>query len=137
VNVKTVGVVDERLRRHQREAEERATRVAAEHRPRDLAEAGALARLQLDLVRAPPAARAAGRSLTCCSMSLDDPLGLVVPAVERQPARALRHVAAHEQDAEREDRAHREREPPADVGVEQVGVQQDAGDAAPNAAPSQ
>ena len=45
-------------------------------------------------------------------------------AVDEQPARALRHVPPHDQDSEPEDRAHPERQPPADVGREQVVVEQ-------------
>jgi hypothetical protein len=54
-----------------------------------------------------------------------DALGLLVVPVQEQPARALRHVAPDEQDPE----AHGGREPeaqaPADVGAEQVLVEQD------------
>ena len=57
-------------------------------------------------------------------MSDDELLGLLVAAVDEQPARALRHVAAHEQDADAEDRAEPEGEAPADVGGEQRLVEQ-------------
>ena len=122
------GVVDERLRRHQREAEQRAARVAAEHGLRDLAEAGALPRLELDLVARLGQLVAAGRFLYVVLDLTDDPLGLVVAAVQREPARALGHVAAHEQNAERQDRPHPNVSAPADVRVEQVRIQQDRRD---------
>ena len=55
---------------------------------------------------------------------VDDPLGLLLLAVDEQPARALRHVPAHEQDGEAEDRAEAEGEPPAEVRGEDRGVEQ-------------
>ena len=79
---------------------------------------------------------AAGRFLYVALDLTDDPLGLVVAAVQREPARALRHVAAHQQDAERQTAPN----PNASASrrcVEQVRIQQDGVTAAPNAAPSQ
>jgi hypothetical protein len=122
------GVVDERLRGHQRESEHGAARVAAEHRAGDLAEAGALARAQLDLVGGLGQLVPIGHLLHVLLDPGDDPLRLLVPPVHSQPAGALRHVAAHQQDAERHHGTQREREPPAEVGVQKVGVQQDRGD---------
>jgi len=55
----------------------------------------------------------------------DDPLGLVVAAVDEQPPRALGDVPADQQDAETQQGAEREGQPPADVDREDVGVQQD------------
>jgi hypothetical protein len=51
-------------------------------------------------------------------------LGLAVPPVDEQPAGALRHVAAHEQDRQAEDRSEAEREPPAEVEREETRVEQ-------------
>jgi hypothetical protein len=45
--------------------------------------------------------------------------------VDEEPARALRNLAADDQDGEPEDRAHREGDPPAHVGREQRGVEQE------------
>ncbi|HET6551570.1 MAG TPA: hypothetical protein VFG79_24090 [Solirubrobacter sp.] len=52
-----------------------------------------------------------------------DPLGLRVVAVQEQPARALRDVTAHQQDAEAHRGGQPEREPPAEVLGEQIFVQ--------------
>jgi hypothetical protein len=50
---------------------------------------------------------------------------------DEQPPRALRHVPAHEQDPEPEQRAHGERQAPAEVAGEHGGVQEpQRGDAA-------
>ena len=54
----------------------------------------------------------------------DELVGLVRLAVDEHPARALGHVPAHEQDADAEHRAEAEREAPADVGGEDVLVEQ-------------
>ena len=60
---------------------------------------------------------------------LDDPLGLILAAVDEQPARALGHVPPHEQDREGEHRAEPEGQAPAEVGREEAGVEQeDRGD---------
>jgi hypothetical protein len=55
---------------------------------------------------------------------VDQLLGLLVVSVDEQPAGALGDVAADQQDAEAEDDAEAEGEPPAQVGGEQVLVQQ-------------
>jgi hypothetical protein len=55
---------------------------------------------------------------------VDQLLGLLVVSVDEQPAGALGDVAADQQDAEAEDGAEAEGEPPAQVGGEQVLVQQ-------------
>ena len=52
---------------------------------------------------------------TRSSIELDELLGLVLAAVDEQPARALGHVAAHEQDGQAHDRAEPEGQPPAEV----------------------
>ena len=68
-------------------------------------------------------------------MSVDDPVGLLLPAVDEEPAWALGNVAADEQDPEAEGRAHREGDPPADVGGEDRLVEEDQRqDAAPGRA---
>jgi hypothetical protein len=54
----------------------------------------------------------------------DQLLGLVVVAVDEQPAGALGDVAADQQDAQAEHRPQPEGEPPAQVDREQVLVQQ-------------
>ncbi len=57
----------------------------------------------------------------------DDRLRLVVPAVDGQPARALRHVAADQQDEQPEQRTETESHPPADVLGQEVLVQEQQG----------
>jgi hypothetical protein len=54
----------------------------------------------------------------------DQLLGLVVVAVDEQPAGALGHVTPDQQDAKAEDGAEPERDPPAEVDREQALVQQ-------------
>jgi hypothetical protein len=55
---------------------------------------------------------------------VDQLLGLLVVAVDEHPAGALGDVAPHQQDAKAEDGAEPEGEPPAQVGGEQLLVQQ-------------
>ena len=57
----------------------------------------------------------------------DDLLALLVAAVDEQPPGALGDVPAHEQDADAQDGAETEGEAPAQLGVEDVGVQQGEG----------
>jgi hypothetical protein len=52
------------------------------------------------------------------------PLGLLGPAVREQPARALRHVPAHQQDRHRQHGAHQEADPPAVLRPEHARIQQ-------------
>ena len=92
------AVVEERLADEEREAEDRAPRVALEGGPGDLAERDRLALADRD--RLAPA-RAARSPVSACDVALDladDPLGLLLAPVDEQPARALGHVAADEQD---------------------------------------
>ncbi len=55
----------------------------------------------------------------------DDLLGLLLVPVDEEPARALGHVAADDQDPDAERRADPEGEAPAEVGGEQAGVEED------------
>src|SRR5690606_34349944 len=55
----------------------------------------------------------------------DDAFGLVVTAVDQQPARALRDVPADQEDHQGEDGAQPEGEPPAEVGREDRRVERD------------
>ena len=120
-------VVDERLGREQRETEHRAARVAREQRAGDLAEAGRLALLDLDLLVG--LLQWLVRALGDLVLDLrDQPLGLAVVAVDHQPARTLGDVAADEHDPHGQRGAEEEREPPADVGGEDVLVEQHAGE---------
>ena len=63
-------------------------------------------------------------SSTVCSMLCDDLLALVLAAVDEQPPRALGHVPPHDQDADGEDRAEAEGEPPAPGRVDDRRVEQ-------------
>ena len=55
---------------------------------------------------------------------VDQLVGLVELAVDEHPARALGHVPPYEQDPDAEHGAEAEREPPPDVGGEDVLVEQ-------------
>jgi hypothetical protein len=66
---------------------------------------------------------------------VDYPLRLLLASVDEQPARALGHVAADEQDRQAEDRAQPERQPPAHVLGEVGGVEQEQRGHAPRRRP--
>jgi hypothetical protein len=89
----------------------------------DHPEADALALADLDRV-GDLLPRLAGLLLDLPLDLVDQLLGLLVAAVDEQPAGALGDVAPHQQDAQAEDGAKAEGDPPADVGGEQVLVQQ-------------
>jgi hypothetical protein len=117
-------VVEERLAHEEGEPEHRTPRVALEGHPGDLAERDRLALAHHDLLSRRrwllPGLRAhLGLDL------VDDPLRLLLAAVDEQPARALRHVAAHQQDGEPDHGAGCEGEAPPYVGCEQGGVEQE------------
>ena len=63
-------------------------------------------------------------SETVRSMLLDDLLALVLAAVDEQPPGALGHVPSHDEDADGQDRAEAERQPPAQGRVEDLGVEE-------------
>jgi hypothetical protein len=111
----------------QREPDERALRVELEHDARDLADAHRRALLDADRAPRRHQLLAGGGD----DLALDvgrHALGLGVVAVQEQPARALRHVAPHEQDGEAHDRGQAEREAPADVlGEDRLVEQQQRG----------
>jgi hypothetical protein len=67
----------------------------------------------------------------------DQLLGLVVAAVDDLPAGALGDVAPDQQDAEAEDGAEAEGDPPAELDGEQGLVEQQQRQDAPNIVPSQ
>src|SRR6185295_19163085 len=106
----------------ERESEDRAGRVAAYDRPRELAERDRAALADGDRVARRRELRA-GLATHILLDPGDDPLGLLLVAVEEQPARALRDVAADDEDAETEDRTRAERQAPADVAREDRRVQ--------------
>ena len=68
---------------------------------------------------------------------LDDLLGLLLAAVDEQPARALRDVAADEQDGQAEHGTDAERQPPPEVRGEDRGSRKNRAAAAPAAEPTQ
>ena len=116
-------VVEERLPDEQREAQDRAARIEREHGPRD--------HRQRDRLALPDGDRLGGVGQPLTSLVGDglldvgdDPLGLVLAAVDEQPARALRHVAADQQDPDGQDRAEAEGQPPAPLGVDDGRVQE-------------
>jgi hypothetical protein len=117
------GVVEERLADEQRQPEHGALGVELEGGVGDLPEADAAALADLDRV---------GDLLQPLAGFLPDPpldpvdqlLGLLVVAVDEHPAGALGDVAPDEQDAQAEDSAEAEGEAPAQVGGEQILVQQ-------------
>ena len=129
-------VVEERLADEQGEAEHRAPRIRRERGAGDLAEADPLALVDRDDSSAPQLL--AGLLATCSSISRDDLLGLLLAAVDEQPARALRHVAADEQDPDAERRAPRpnaSRQPTSAANRRCRAATSEA--SAPPAAPSQ
>ena len=120
-------VVDEGLGGHQREAQDRAPRIALEQRAPDLEDVGGVARLDLDLVAGVVELALARVALDALLDRAHELLGLVLAAVDGQPARALGHVAAHEHDGQAHDRAEAEGQPPAEVDREQALVEQHEG----------
>ncbi len=123
-------VVQERLADEEREAEDRPFRIAAEGHLRDLTKRDRLTRMDGDrLLRL--AQLLAGLLPDLLLDGVDDGLGLVLAAVDEEPARTLGHVAPNHEDRQAEHGAAPEREPPADVLREQVGVEeQQCGDGA-------
>jgi hypothetical protein len=119
-------VVEKRLAHHEREAQNRAVRVAPERGCGDLPEWDLVALAHDDLLLG-LRERVADLLFDLALDLVDDPLGLLLAAMDEQPARALGHVAAHQQDAEAEDRAHPECEPPARVTGEDRRVEEDQG----------
>ena len=57
----------------------------------------------------------------------DDSFGLIVAAVDGQPARTLWNETAQHQNAAAKDRTDPEGEPPSQFGPQQIGVQQHNG----------
>ena len=113
-------VVEKRLPDEQAQAEHEALRVVADDRARDLPQAdrGALPHSDRILVRL----RQLGTG-RFADLALDvtrDLLGLVLVAVDEQPAGALGDVPADDQDRESEDEAQPEADPPAEQRREDV-----------------
>jgi hypothetical protein len=93
------GVVDEGLADEQREPQHRASRVELEDGLREREEADRAALADLDGA----VHRLELRPCVLLHLALDrghERLGLLVAPVDEQPARRLRHVAAHEDDPE-------------------------------------
>ncbi len=106
-------VVQERLRDHQRGAQHGARWVVPEEHPQQGQVADLVGRPDLDL---PAGVHRRQLSLGRRDIVLDladRPLGRLLPAVHDLPARALRQVAPHEDDDQREHRADQEGDPPA------------------------
>ena len=106
-------VVEERLRRHQREPDEGLHAMAVDQRVEHFAERRVVARAQAngfvggDRIELDPLV------LKSLFDSLDDVLALLLAPVDREPTRTLGHPHAHEEDGEPQDRAGQEREPPS------------------------
>ena len=116
-------VVRERLRRHERQAEDRPSPVSLEEDARDLAEADRAAGLHPDR-----RTRRGQRTLVARHVGLDrsdDALGLVDAAVEQEPARALGQMAANQEDDASQRRAEDEGEAPAEVRGDEARIEQD------------
>ena len=115
-------VVEEGLRDHQRQAEDRPPGIGLHHRPRDQAEADVVAGLDRDR----PLGRREGLAgpLELGLDLLDDLAGLLLVAVRDEPAGALRDVVPVEDDDQAEQGADGEADPPADVDVEEAGVEE-------------
>ncbi len=118
------GVVEERLTDEEREAQGRAPRVEGEDGPRDHPHADGRALADRDGV-----VDVAQRSVPVSSVTVlldvaHDRLGLLLAAVDEEPPRALRHVAAHQEDPMARIPAEPEGQAPAEGGVEDGRVQQ-------------
>jgi hypothetical protein len=110
-------VVGEGLADEERETQDRPAWVGHEAGAGDLGERDHLALLDLDaLVRL--LELLPGLLGDVALDPRDDLLGLVLPAVDEEPARALGDVAADQHDREAEHGADAEAEPPADIGRE-------------------
>jgi hypothetical protein len=117
------GVVGEGLLDEERQPEHRALRVELEDGRGDRSEPDRPALADLD--RAARLVQLLARLLVDPALDLShDLLGLAVAAVDHQPSRRLRHIAAHQQDRQPEHGAQAEGQPPAEVGGEDAGVEQ-------------
>src|SRR5215467_1523269 len=89
-------VIEERLRRHQTEADERASAMGGEQRPPDFAE-----RSVVSCETAKVGKLFIGQMVAVAAMSVfdcvHDFMCLIRPAVNHQPARRLRNRSAHRQ----------------------------------------
>ena len=130
-------VVRERLRRHERQAEDRPAPVLHEEDVRDLAERDRAVRPHAHR-RARERAAGPFRSRHVGLDGGDDVLGLVDAPVEQEPARALGQVPAHEQHERRRERRRgtKARRQPRNVGTRR-GSSRKIVDAAPSAVPIQ
>ena len=114
-------VVEKGLRCHQHQAERAAAAIARDEKPEDLAPRDAVQRAHRK--------RAHGfgkRTMACGHLFLDvgdDRFGLLAPIVHQQPARALRHVPAHEQNRETQHSAQSEGEPPAELRRQHLRIE--------------
>ena len=113
-------VVQERLRDHQRGAEDRTARVVAEEHPQQGQVTDLVGRPDLDLPARVHWRQVARRRRDIVLDLADRPFGCLLPAVHDLPARALRQVAPDEDDHQREHRADQERDPPAPHGGDVV-----------------
>ena len=117
------GVVQERLRRHQHQAEHRAARIVLEETHGEIDQAAdALARVQ------PKHHQRRVRSCPRGRRTFDagnDDLGLTHTPVKNQPAWTFRQRTPKEEHDEREQRADEKCEAPPDVGLETSRHQED------------
>ena len=116
-------VVEERLRDHQREDQHAAPRIATQQHVRHLAERRQPRRRMGARARRHRGERQPLAPHACLDVG-DDALGLVDPAAREQPARALRHFAAHPQDGERQGGAEQEADAPALMRPEHARIEQ-------------
>ena len=116
-------VVEERLRDHQHEADQRALAIKREQGVRHFAQRGVIAHPQSDLRPRMPARilqLPCGRTLDV----IDDFVRLIGPAVDHQPARAFRNPHPHHEHDEAETSAGEIGQPPAEIGADQQRIEQ-------------
>jgi hypothetical protein len=118
-------VVEERLADKQGQAEGCSLRVLLESHLRDLAEGNHAALAHGEALSRLGELRIVPLIADRLFDPTHEPLRLLLASVDEQPARALGDVAAHEQDAETDHGSGAEREPPAEVRGEDVGVQEE------------
>ncbi len=118
------GVVEERLRDHQSEADQGALAVGHEQRAGDLAQRRVIAHAQPHLRPFVHGRSAAARKKLRFDAA-DDRVRRLREAVRHQPARAFRNPKSHDQNNESYCCADQERQPPADRRIDECRIEQD------------
>src|SRR6202522_1663812 len=107
------GVVEERLRRHQRQPDEGLYAMPVDQRVEHFAERRVVARAQADGFVGGDRLELRPLVLKSLFDSLDDVLAFFFASVDREPTRTLGHPHAHEKDGQTENSAGQERKSPS------------------------